>query len=336
MTDFSGNADDDRRLLRRFGEKRDEASFRALVERYSGIVYGTAMRKTGRPEWAADITQNVFISLGKKALQLSRAEIPSVGAWLHRAATLESLRHLRDQINSQRRDEMLRKGLDENPMYPAHGIREQVLPQLDEALEKLPAKDRDILILHYFDGLRFGDIASRLGLRADAVQKRSIRALEKLSRLLKTRSELLPVSVLAALLSSELSKAAPVSLITQTIHSAVSAKAVGGKTITLMTLTSKSTIAGASAVLVFLAALLGVGYFTQSGEKTAQSNRPPSRPEGRSAPASSIADETPGVPGTPPTTSRPDSMAEAGEESPLVSAMNRLRELGSEREAVMA
>src|SRR5690606_15016468 len=113
---------------------------------------------TGRPEWAADITQNVFISFARKARALSRGEIPSVGAWLHRAATLESLRHLRDQINLQRRDEMLRKGLDEKPADPDPRLRGEILPRLDEALEKLAAKDRDILILHYFDGLRFGDI----------------------------------------------------------------------------------------------------------------------------------------------------------------------------------
>ena len=107
MTDFAAHADDDRDLLRRYAVDRDQAAFAALVGRYSGLVHGTAMRRTGEAEWAADITQNAFVALAAKASALVRQGIPSVGAWLHRAATFEAKRHTRDQLNARRRQAMI-------------------------------------------------------------------------------------------------------------------------------------------------------------------------------------------------------------------------------------
>ena len=63
---------DDITLLREYAEKDSETAFAALVKRHLNLVYSTALRSTGRPHAAEEITQVVFIILAKKAVRLRR------------------------------------------------------------------------------------------------------------------------------------------------------------------------------------------------------------------------------------------------------------------------
>lgn len=61
----------DAELLRRFVEDRSETAFTELVHRYLSLVRGTALRCVGGDVHAADdITQQVFVSLARKASSL--------------------------------------------------------------------------------------------------------------------------------------------------------------------------------------------------------------------------------------------------------------------------
>jgi len=77
------HSDDDIVLLARFAESRDEAAFRGLVEKYTGLVYGVAYRKLGQKQAAKEVCQNIFAAMAQKAEAL--LEKRSLGAWLHRA-----------------------------------------------------------------------------------------------------------------------------------------------------------------------------------------------------------------------------------------------------------
>ena len=177
---------DDCDLLRQFANCGDELAFRFLVNKYAGLVYGVAMRRSGKHEAAEEIAQNVFLAFSRKAASLIGPK--PLGAWLHRAATLESLKYLRRSATQQRHLAMVR----EHQEQQGHSSNEakqwqEIRPYLDELLNRLSAGERDILVEHYFEGREFKEIASRIGINAAAAQKRSVRALEKLARLLSKR-----------------------------------------------------------------------------------------------------------------------------------------------------
>lgn len=75
-------------LLREFVESRSEDAFRQLVERYTGLVFGVALRCTGSRELSEEISQNVFTIFAAKAARLSAQD--SLAPWLHRTAFFEA------------------------------------------------------------------------------------------------------------------------------------------------------------------------------------------------------------------------------------------------------
>ncbi|MGY8688768.1 MAG: RNA polymerase sigma factor [Verrucomicrobiales bacterium] len=89
------NETSDKELLAAYAKWQDEAAFAQLLEKYAGMVYGTAKRQTSNVEAAREITQTSFAPIATKAERLIYHT--SIGAWLHRATVLESKKHLRTE-----------------------------------------------------------------------------------------------------------------------------------------------------------------------------------------------------------------------------------------------
>ncbi|MBC8095857.1 MAG: hypothetical protein H7Y43_08590 [Akkermansiaceae bacterium] len=74
----------DESLLKSFAISRDEAAFRALADRYLGLIFHTALRRTGNRPLAEEISQNILCALANKASALAKRP-DLLPAWLHRA-----------------------------------------------------------------------------------------------------------------------------------------------------------------------------------------------------------------------------------------------------------
>jgi RNA polymerase sigma factor (sigma-70 family) len=195
--EFGSDAD----LLQRFVAGGSEEAFRSLVSRYFNLVFGLAMRRTGRRDFAEDVAQKVFIELARHAPRLDAR--PTLGGWLYRCAMNESADAIRRDGAYQRKMKAYSETSATQPATPA--ALDAALPHLDDALGALPARDRDLLILRFFEGRSFREIGAALGKSDDAAQKHCDRALQRLAARLARVGVAVPASALAAGLSGHLS-----------------------------------------------------------------------------------------------------------------------------------
>ena len=89
---------DDHELLAEFARNESEAAFAALIARYVNLVYSAALRFTGNPHHAEEITQAVFIVLARKAGSLRRGAVLS--GWLYQTARLTAANFVKSEIRS--------------------------------------------------------------------------------------------------------------------------------------------------------------------------------------------------------------------------------------------
>lgn len=213
--------EDDRHLLRAWTENRDETAFRRLVERYAGLVHGTALRRTADHELAAEAAQDTFVRLARKAAVIRRAE--ALPAWLHATA----LRAAADRVRSEsrHREPMKRYHQSESDPVTDHDTAawREALPLLDDAIARLSETDRGLVLARYCQGDTVTAAAQRYGLSPAAAQKRGERALEKLAALLRRRGVVLTAAALASGITSRMTHAAPGGLAAQWSAAAVSA-----------------------------------------------------------------------------------------------------------------
>ena len=194
---------DDRALLLSWSRGRDEAAFTQFAQRHLGMVQGAALRKTARPELAEEVAQAVFALAARRAASL--AEHPCAGAWLHRTAVLESANALRRELKHRKTAAAM---LTQPDTSPEPALPHAALPHLDDALNSLPEHDRRAVLLRFGEKLSYDEMAARMGKSADACQKQTSRALERLRSVLSRRVAALSVTALAAGLVSALNSPA--------------------------------------------------------------------------------------------------------------------------------
>jgi RNA polymerase sigma factor (sigma-70 family) len=190
-------------LLLAYARNGNQQAFRKLVERHVGLVTGVVRRQVGDAGAAEEAVQNVFSILARKAGS-ARAR-PTLAGWLCRTALFESRRAQRRAAQSIRRlHELMNHSHSLTPDTPDPRWSE-ALPFLDQAMAELSAADRDLLLLRFHERKSFQLIGDTLGKSADASQKQSERALEKLGNLLRRKGITLGVVALAAGLGATLS-----------------------------------------------------------------------------------------------------------------------------------
>src|SRR5262252_4072415 len=173
----------DSELLQRYADEGCEAAFTELVKRYVDLVYSAAMRQvSGNADLAQDVTQTVFIELARKAKSLSSHTL--LTGWLYTGTRYAAARHVRAEQRRHTREQeastmqQLDSHSEPEPQW------DELRPVLDEAMHELGERERNAVLLRYFEGRQLADVGAHLGLSEDAARMRVARALEKLRRLL--------------------------------------------------------------------------------------------------------------------------------------------------------
>ncbi len=162
----------------------DPSAFPTLVHRYQNRLYGYLMRMVNNSEIAEDCFQETFLHVHRKAHTYRSGAV--FRRWLYTIATRVAIDRLRFIARRPRTDSL---GLDD-PVQPtlddpAHLAEQHELRQaVRTALETLPPQQRAALILAYYQGHTYPEVAEIMGCSLGTVKSHMSRALKKLSTLL--------------------------------------------------------------------------------------------------------------------------------------------------------
>jgi activator of HSP90 ATPase len=141
--------------------------------------------------------------------------------------------------------------LEDHPMDAAW---QELSPLLDEAMAQLRDKDRDALVLRYFENKSLREVGDALGLQERAAQKRVARGLEKLHAFFARRGIASTTAIIANAVSAHSIQAAPVALT---------------KSITAVAVTKGATVSGST--LTLIKGALKIMAWTKAKTQSAQS-----------------------------------------------------------------
>jgi RNA polymerase sigma-70 factor (ECF subfamily) len=181
----------DEDLLARFRKGQAEA-FGVLVVRYERELYGYLRRYLGDADLAEDVFQNTFLQLVVKIGQYEPGR--PVRPWLYTIATNQAIdalrRHGRHQALSldRHREEStngeahsLMESLPSDAPGPSdHAEGLELSERVRASVDRLPDFLRQVLILAYYQGLKYREIADMLGIPVGTVKSRLHAALVRL------------------------------------------------------------------------------------------------------------------------------------------------------------
>jgi len=144
-------------------------------------------------EIAEDMVQETFVHFWEKRMSLDESK--SAEALLFVSLRNRCLNYLRDNKEWKNKFELL-NGDIEQLQFLTHldytweedlSMEERLIQELNFAIEKLPDKCRQILILSKFEGLKNRDVARKLGISVKAVEKQLAIARKKIADHLEVR-----------------------------------------------------------------------------------------------------------------------------------------------------
>ncbi len=244
----------DAELLHRYVSVRAEDAFAEFVRRHLGLVYFAALRRLGGDTaLAEDISQAVFTLAAREARKLARH--PAVTGWLYTTTRNLAAKAMRAEQARQRleHEAALTRALT---MDTAPADWERLRPVIDDALDELNARDRESVLLRFFESQPFAAIGRTTQISEDAARMRVERALSRLRVALQRRGVTSTEAALGLLLAQQASAVAPLGLASAITNAAVAATAAAGVSastalFSVLSTTKVSTAITLAAVIAF-------------------------------------------------------------------------------------
>lgn len=168
---------DDRELARRF-PSGDEEVVRAVYARYGRAVHTIAMSVLHDPTAAADVVQSTFLNAWRAASRFTPDR--DLAPWLYSIARRQAI----DAYRKNRRVEVADAETLDVIELPPSLERTWEAWEVRLAVDQLPAEERDVVKLAWFEGLSHPEVAERLGVPVGTVKSRTFRAHRRLAGLL--------------------------------------------------------------------------------------------------------------------------------------------------------
>ncbi|WP_128546431.1 RNA polymerase sigma factor [Larkinella soli] len=171
----------------------DRGAFSTMYEKYAGVLYNYGYKIAQDRQLTEDCIQDVFVTLLEYRQRLAPTD--SIKFYLFKALRREILRKLRQQNRFASEDEIDFRAtfVYEDSWLDGQLSRERV-GELLQALNQLPARQKEAIFLKYFDGLSYAEVAGVMGIEPSSAYKIIYKALDKLQKLLTFQLVLLLLS----------------------------------------------------------------------------------------------------------------------------------------------
>lgn len=165
---------DDNTLLRCIAQG-DQRAFAVLFDRHWKVLYNKAVNLLEDPAAAQDVVQDSFISLWEKSTHQS---IENVGGYLYQSVRYACFMHMRSGAISQKHlDHIHQRAVAISTSVEQELDAQELQAVLDQSMDRLPEKCREIFYLSRFELLPNKQIAKQLQISPKTVENQITKAL---------------------------------------------------------------------------------------------------------------------------------------------------------------
>lgn len=140
---------------------RDESALREVIDRYGGVVYGLAKRVVAEPTLAEEVAQDAFLALWRRpgAYDPDRGSLQTFLLGISRNKAIDLVRH--EEALKRARDSLASEFDPTSEVETGVGGLEE-REEVRHALAQLSQVQREAIVLAYFGGRTYREVAIEL------------------------------------------------------------------------------------------------------------------------------------------------------------------------------
>ena len=192
-------------LLLDYADRQNRASFEQLVHRFDREIFTYLRRYLGSDHLAEDAVQGTFLALHQKCGQFDGGR--KVRPWLYRIATNQAndllrrnRRHRAASLDTVvastagcRESSALGNLLADPQCPPTESLEAaEQCQRVAAAVKQLPERLKQPILLVIYQGLKYREAASAIGIPLGTLKSRLSQAIEQVARLLERRNGVVP------------------------------------------------------------------------------------------------------------------------------------------------
>lgn len=187
LDDLRTRGDAERALVGRIAAG-DRKALQELYARLGGRAFAVCLRVLRDREEAEDILQETFVEVWKRAKEFDAAR-GAVRSWLLTIARSRAI----NRFNSRKSNQRAVGAASQEPvaatvLTPLQLVEDQqTAARVGAALATLPAEQREVIELAFYEGLSHSEIAEKTQLALGTIKTRIRLAMEKMGRVLSER-----------------------------------------------------------------------------------------------------------------------------------------------------
>lgn len=164
--------------------RKSELAFAELMNRYSERLYWHVRKIVINHDSADDVSQNVWLKVFQNLSSFRNDS--KFYTWLYRIGTNEALSHIQKEKRNVAEDYEVYENYLANTLESDDWFQgDEIQKKLQEAILKLPEKQRVVFNLKYFEEMKYQDMAEVLDTSVGALKASYHHAVKKIEELLK-------------------------------------------------------------------------------------------------------------------------------------------------------
>lgn len=181
----------------------DTTMFKEVFSLYYKAMYGYGFKLCNQPELVRDCIQELFENIWERRNDLTHIE--SANVYLFVSLRRKILKKIKDTKKIRRTeenkiDEAISIHFSKEELIIGDEVRFQQKERLQKALNQLSDRQKEVIYLHFYNGMSYGEIENILSIKRQSVRNHMYRAMETLRSLLDNEVMKLVISLFISLL----------------------------------------------------------------------------------------------------------------------------------------
>ena len=172
-------------------QRHNPERYAELIDRYRGKLFAYLYCLVGHKDETEDLLQNVFIKVYKNLARFDQTR--KFSSWIYRIAHNEAVNHIKRKYLKKfvswedivtTKDQLEMSSLEDDASE--EWIKKERIKEVHDIVDKLPLKYKQVLILRYFSGKSYKEMAEIIGKPVNTVGTLINRAKERLHEEIKS------------------------------------------------------------------------------------------------------------------------------------------------------